>query len=109
MIDVKTSMLIIAVMAAVTLLTRALPFILWGKKKELPPLIRYLGTVLPFAMMGLLVVYCLRNTQIFIAPYGLAELLSILLVVALHVWKRNNLISFLGGTVFYMFLIQVIF
>lgn len=109
MISVGTSILIIAIMAGVTFLTRVIPFILWGKNSTLPPLIRYLGNVLPFAMMGLLVVYCLRNTVILSAPYGIPELIAVIVVIGLHCWKRNNLISILGGTALYMFLIQVVF
>lgn len=109
MISVSTSILIIAIMAGVTFLTRVIPFILWGKNSTLPPLIRYLGNVLPFAMMGLLVVYCLRNTVVLSAPYGIPELIAVIVVIGLHCWKRNNLISILGGTVLYMFLIQVVF
>ena len=96
-------------MAGVTFLTRVIPFILWGNKNELPPLIRYLGNVLPYAMMGLLVVYCLRNTAVLSFPYGIPELIAVSAVVGLHCWKRNNLISILGGTALYMLLIQVIF
>ncbi len=109
MISTATSILIIAIMAGVTFLTRVIPFILWGNKNELPSLIRYLGNVLPYAMMGLLVVYCLRNTAVLSFPYGIPELIAVSAVVGLHCWKRNNLISILGGTALYMLLIQVIF
>ena len=109
MISTATSILIIAIMAGVTFLTRVIPFILWGNKNELLSLIRYLGNVLPYAMMGLLVIYCLRNTAVLSAPYGIPELIAVSAVVGLHCWKRNNLISILGGTALYMLLVQVIF
>lgn len=109
MISTATSILIIAIMAGVTFLTRVIPFILWGNKNELPSLIHYLGNVLPYAMMGLLVIYCLRNTAVLSAPYGIPELIAVSAVVGLHCWKRNNLISILGGTALYMLLVQVIF
>lgn len=90
-----------------TQFTRWLPFLLLGGKKETPRLIRYLELVLPPAIMAVLVVYCLKGIHPFSYPYGIPELLSVALVVFLHLWKKNTLLSIGGGTVFYMALIQL--
>lgn len=108
MISPLHTLLLIAVIALVTVLTRALPFLVWRNGGQVPPTVRYLGRVLPGAMMALLIVYALRNVQFIAAPHGLPELLAIAAVAALHLWKRNSLISILGGTVVYMLLVQVI-
>ncbi|WP_207302979.1 branched-chain amino acid transporter permease [Bacilliculturomica massiliensis] len=99
---------VILVIAAVTFCTRLAPFVLFSRG-ETPKIITYLGNALPPAVMAMLVVYCLRSTPILAAPHGVPELLAILTVVALHLWKRNNLISILCGTAVYMFLIQAVF
>ena len=75
----------------------------------MPKLITYLGRTLPAAMMGLLVVYCLRNFSVASAPHGLPELISIAVITALHLWKRNVLLSIGVGTALYMVLVQVLF
>ena len=99
----------IAVMALVTMATRFLPFLIFGEKRKTPALILYLGKVLPCAIMGMLVVYCLKEVKPLAYPYGIPELLGIALVALLHLWKRNSLLSIGAGTVFYMILVQVIF
>ncbi len=91
-----------------TMTTRFLPFILFPEGRKTPAYIQYLGKVLPFAVIGLLVVYCLKDVSFLIAPFGIPELLGIAVTAALHLWKRNMLISIAGGTVIYMVLIQVI-
>ena len=88
-------------------LTRWLPF--WLFRKEVPPLVTYLGGVLPCATMGLLVVYCLKNVSVFSGSHGLPELIAILVVVALHTWKRQILLSIAAGTFCYMALVQFVF
>ena len=88
---------------------RALPFMIFKNAEALPRKIVYLGNVLPMAIMLCLIVYCVRNTAFFQYPYGLPELLGIGSVVLLHVWKRNNMISILGGTLLYMMLVQLVF
>ena len=98
---------IVAVMSLVTILLRSLPFLIF--KEKVPPYVTYLGKVLPPAIVGMLVIYCLKDVTVLAAPYGLPELLSILIVVLLQVWKRNTLISILCGTVAYMLLIQLVF
>ena len=105
MIDMRAAALI-AVCAAVTILLRFLPFLIFGGKKEIPGYITYLSGVLPYAIMGMLVVYCLRNVDLFAETHGIPEILASAVVVGLHVWKRNTLLSIAVGTVFYMFLVQ---
>ena len=92
-----------------TVLTRFLPFLLFPAGKPTPKYIQYLGKVLPAAVFGLLVVYCLKNVSIFACSHGIPELLAFVVVVALHLWKRQMLLSIAGGTVCYMLLIQFIF
>ncbi|MBR5546375.1 MAG: branched-chain amino acid transporter permease [Clostridia bacterium] len=103
------SALIVAVVALVTIGLRFLPFAIFSGSKPVPPFVAYLGKVLPYAIMGMLVVYCLRNVSITAAPHGLPELISCALVTALHLWKRNTLISIVGGTACYMLLVQLAF
>ena len=99
----------IFVMAAVTFLTRALPFILFGRGDSAPKIVLYLGRVLPPAVIGMLVIYCLKNVSVLAVPFGLPEFIAVAAVIVLHVWKRNNLLSIGVGTALYMFLIQVVF
>ena len=101
--------LLIVISAFVIAATRFLPFLIFGEKRKTPPIIEYLGTVLPCAIMGMLVVYCLKDISFLKSPYGLPELLACAVVAALHVWKRNSLLSISGGTVCYMLLIRFIF
>ena len=101
-------MLTIAMVVLGTALTRFLPFLIFPSGKPTPKYIQYLGKVLPAAVFGLLVVYCLRNADPLSGSHGLPELLSILLVIGLHVWKRQMLLSIAGGTIFYMFLVQTV-
>ena len=96
-------------MAAGTQLTRWLPFWLFPEKRKPPVLITYLGRVLPPAVMGLLVVYCLRNISLLQGTHGAPELLAVAAVVVLHSWKGNVLVSIAGGTALYMLLVQGIF
>lgn len=92
-----------------TMITRFLPFLCFPTGKPTPRYIRYLGTVLPPAVFGLLVVYCLRNVSLFAGSHGIPELLSIAVVVGLHLWKRQMLLSIAGGTLCYMLLVQLVF
>lgn len=104
----KQSIIIIACVALGTMLTRFLPFLIFPEGKEPPRIITYLGTVLPFAALGLLIVYCLKDISVS-NGCGIPELLAILVVIFLHKWKKNTLISIAGGTVFYMILVQTVF
>lgn len=92
-----------------TMLTRFIPFIIFPAGKPTPKYIQYLGNVLPSAVFGLLIIYCLKNVSIFAVSHGIPEMLSIILVVLLHLWKRQMLLSIAGGTIFYMILVQFIF
>ena len=100
---------IIGIVVFGTMLTRFLPFLIFGRKKEAPKYIQYLGKVLPAAVFGLLVVYCLKDVNLFTGSHGLPEAIAILAVVLLHVWKRQMLLSIAGGTVCYMVLLQLFF
>lgn len=98
-----------AVMAVVTFLTRALPFLLFGRRGEPPRMVLYLGKVLPPAVIAMLIVYCLRGTSL-ATPAGWAPaLIAGVFVVVVHLWKHNNMLSILGGTVLYMILVQGVF
>ena len=99
----------VAVVVLGTMTTRFLPFLIFPEGKEPPAVITYLGTVLPYAVIGLLVVYCLRSVDVSAPPHGLPELIAILFIVALHKWKKSTLLSIGGGTVLYMVLVQTIF
>lgn len=99
----------IAIVVLGTMLTRFLPFLLFPAGKPTPKYVRYLGKVLPPAVFGMLVIYCLRNVSIFTGSHAIPEMLSISLVVALHLWKRQMLLSIAGGTVCYMLLVQLVF
>lgn len=99
--------ILVTVMALVTMLLRFLPFIAFGKST--PAYISYLGKVLPQAIIGMLVIYCLRETTVTSAPFGLPELVAAACVIGLQIWKRNSLISILSGTIIYMVLVQAVF
>ena len=101
--------LIIVVAGAVTLLISFLPFLIFNGKRETPPYIIYLGKVLPYAIMGMLVIYCLRGISFTAAANFLPELIACAVVVLAHVWKRNTLLSIISGTVCYMLLVQFVF
>ena len=92
-----------------TLLTRALPFLLFPENKPIPKYIKYLADILPFTIIGMLVVYCLKDTHITASPYALPEAISILVILFLHLWKKNTLLSIGGGALLYMLLIQSVF
>lgn len=103
------TILIILVIALGTMITRFTPFVLFPESKELPPMITFLGKALPPAMMGLLVIYSLRNTSVLAYPYGIPEAISLIVITFLHLWKRNVLLSIGIGTIVYMILVQCIF
>lgn len=107
MSDFQHSALIVAVAAVITALLRGLPFIIFSKKT--PKFITFLGKFLPFAVMGMLVIYCLKDATFTSFPFALPELIAIVGVALLHLWRRNTLLSVAGGTVFYMILVQFVF
>lgn len=92
-----------------TMATRFLPFIVFPSGKPTPKYIQFLGKFLPPAVFGMLIVYCLKNVDIFAGSHGIPELISIIVVVALHLWKKQMLLSIAGGTVCYMLLVQFVF
>ncbi|KAA8820661.1 branched-chain amino acid permease [Bifidobacterium rousetti] len=106
---VLQGVLTVAAVVAGTMLTRFVPFLVFPESKRPPRVIEYFGKVLPYAMTGLLVVYALRNTPILTGDHGLPELIACLVIVVLHLWRRNMLISIAGGTVVYMLLVQLVF
>ena len=99
----------IAMVVLGTALTRFLPFLRSPAGKPTPKYIRYLGKVLPPAVFGLLVVYSLKDVNLFAGSHGVPEAISVALVAALHLWKRNMLLSIAGGTICYMALVQFVF
>lgn len=111
----------IAVMALVTFLTRALPFLLFDRGDHPPKLVLYLGRVLPPAVIAMLIIYCLKSNILAVEAHftslldpavlsqWLPALLSVAVVVLLHIWKHNNLLSIFGGTILYMVLVQAVF
>ena len=106
---VSQQVITILVVVLGTMLTRYLPFLLFPGNKPTPKYIRYLGNVLPSAVFGLLVIYCLKNVSLLTGSHGIPELVSIAVVIALHLWKRQMLLSIAGGTVCYMLLVQFLF
>ena len=101
------AVILVVAMALTTAALRFLPFLLFEKKT--PPFVVYLGKVLPAALIGMLVVYCLKDVQIASATHGLPELIAGAAVVVLQAWKRNSLLSILAGTLLYMVLVQTVF
>ena len=102
------SILTIAAVVLATMLTRFLPFLVFPEGRTPPAAITYLGTVLPYAVIGLLVVYCLKDA-VFTSWHGLPELIAIAFIVVLHKWRKNTLLSIAAGTILYMVLVQNIF
>ena len=102
-------MITIAICALGTMATRFLPFLIFREGKPTPKYIQYLGKALPAAIFGMLVVYCLKNVDILGGSHGFPELIAILITVALHLWKRQMLVSIAGGTICYMLLVQMVF
>ncbi len=101
------SAILILVMSLITILLRSLPFLLFTNEEKTPSFIVYLGSVLPQAAMGMLVIYCLRNVQITAASSWIPECISVITVILLQMFKRNALLSILGGTILYMVIVQL--
>lgn len=108
-LDNAHSMKIIAVISLMTILIRCIPYVLFGGKRKTPEYILWLGSVLPYAIMGMLTVYCFKDVSVFSYPYGLPELIAGAVVVLLHIWKRNTLLSIGAGIASYMILVQLVF
>ncbi len=109
MTDHRHAVIVIAVMGLAVLATRILPVLVFGRGEKVPEFILYLGRVVPYTAMGLLIVYCLRDVPVLDAPHGLPEIISLAAVTGTYLWKRNTILSVVIGTVLYMFLVQSIF
>ena len=107
--SVTEQIITIAAVVLGTMLTRFLPFLLFPAGNPTPRYVQYLGKALPGAVFGLLVVYCLKNVSLLSGSHGLPELIAILVVAGLHLWKRQMLLSIAGGTICYMLLVQLVF
>ena len=98
-----------AVIASVTIVIRFLPFLIFKNGQKTPKLVEKLGRLLPYSVMGMLVVYCLKGISFRAFPFGMPEILAVGVVVLMHLWKRNTLLSIVSGTVIYMVLVQLVF
>lgn len=103
------SAVLVGVCALITAALRFIPFLVFGGKQKTPAFITYLGKVLPFAIMGMLVVFCLKNVTLTSYPHGIPEILGVVTVAVLHIWKRNTLLSIVAGTVAYILLVNFVF
>lgn len=107
--DYKHALIVILVMGIVTLGTRLLPVLIFGRGEKVPEYIVYLGKVVPYTAMGLLIVYCLRDISFTAAPHALPEIIALALVSLTYLWKKNSILSVVIGTVAYMLLVQLVF
>lgn len=107
--SIGQQIIIIAMVVLGTMLTRFVPFIVFPYGKPTPKYIQYLGRVLPSAVFGLLVIYCLKDVRLISASHGIPEFLGVGAVVFLHFWKKNMFLSIAGGTIVYMLFVQLIF
>ena len=107
--DYTHALIIMLVMGGCVLLTRILPVIIFGRSEHVPEFILYLGKVIPYTAMGLLIVYCLRDVSVLSGTHGLPELIAMIVVVASYLWKRNTIVSVVLGTAVYMVLLQMVF
>lgn len=98
--------LTVAVVVAATLLTRFSAFLIFPPGKKAPDFVQYLGKALPAAVMGMLVIYTFKDTIVFSYPYGVPELIALLVTVGMHLWKRNMFMSIGIGTIVYMLIVQ---
>lgn len=99
----------VAIVVAGTLLTRFGAFLVFPPGKTAPPFVLFLGRALPSAVMGMLVVYTVKETKVLSYPYGIPELIAVMITVGLHLWKRNMFLSIAAGTIVYMVLVQLVF
>lgn len=103
------TLLAVIIATVITAALRFAPFLIFGRGRKTSPVLEYMGKVLPFAIMGMLVVYCLKDISFINAPFGIPEAIGCAVVAGLHIWKRNTLLSIGAGTVCYMLLLQWIF
>lgn len=102
------SIITIIIVVIGTMMTRFLPFMIFPESKTPPKIVTYLGKVLPYAVIGLLVIYCLKDA-VFSKYHTLPEMIAILSVIIIHTWKKNTLLSIGAGTIIYMILVQNFF
>lgn len=107
--DITQQVIMITMVVLGTMLTRFIPFLVFPSDKPTPMYIQYLGKVLPSAVFGLLVIYCLKNVRLLSGNHGIPEFLGVSIVVFLHFWKKNMFLSIAGGTIVYMLLVQLVF
>lgn len=105
----KHAALVILVMGLATCATRLLPVFIFGRSEDVPDYIMYLGEVVPYTAMGLLIVYCLKDVNVFASPHGIPELIALTVVSVTYLWKRHTIMSVVVGTVVYMALVQLVF
>ena len=103
------TLLAVIIATVITAVLRFVPFLIFGRGRKTSPILEYMGKVLPFAIMGMLVVYCLKDVSLVNAPFGIPEAIGCAVVAGLHIWKCNTLLSIGAGTACYMLLIQWIF
>ncbi|MFP4697344.1 MAG: branched-chain amino acid transporter permease [Eubacteriales bacterium] len=103
------TLIAILIMAIITFITRVAPFIIFRNYKRTPKYVVYIGKYLPPAVIAMLIIYCLKDINLLAFPFGIPEMIGIAVVALLHIWKRNNLISIIGGTIIYMIQVQIIF
>jgi len=106
---VAQSILFFGIISLTTIFTRILPFLIFPEHKEKPKYVEYLGKVLPYTIIGMLVIYCLKDISLTTSPFGLPELISIVAIIILHLWKNNTFLSIGAGTILYMILVQFVF
>lgn len=106
---VSEQIITVALCVVGTMTTRFLPFVVFSSRRPTPKYVQYLGKVLPGAIFGMLVVYCLKDVSIINYSHGIPEAIAIVVTVLLHLWKRQMLLSIAGGTVVYMLLVQLVF
>ena len=107
--SISESIIFFGIISLTTMFIRFLPFILFPENKETPKYVAYLGKVLPYTIISMLVVYCLKDVSFTKASYGLPEAISLAVIIILHLWKNNTFLSIGAGTVIYMLLVQFIF
>lgn len=107
--DFRHAAIIILVMGLMTLATRIIPVLIFGRGEKVPDYILYLGKVVPYTAMGLLIVYCLKDVPVLEAPHALPEIISLAVVTITYLWKRNSILSVVIGTLLYMVLVQMVF
>lgn len=106
MTNVLDTLLMVLMIAAVTAALRFAPFFIFNSERPVPKFVTYLGRVLPYSIMAMLVVYCVKHVSFSKAVFWLPELISVIVTVLLHLWKRNTLWSIIGGTACYMIMIR---